>query len=87
MKKILVVLLMSIMLTGCKEPSVGEEKENKNVEQGEISMFERHELDRFYSILVDKENGVCYLEANCIGGYYGIVVMVNPDGTPKIWEE
>lgn len=87
MKKILVVLLMSIMLTGCMESSNGGEAENANVEQGEISLFERHDLDRYYSVLVDKETRVCYLECKCHGGYYGIVVMLNPDGTPKIWEE
>lgn len=55
-------------------------------------MFERHKLDKYYSILVDKETNVCYLEykaTNSIGGltYYGITVMLNADGTPKIWEE
>jgi len=86
-KKIVVVLLMSIMLTGCKDSSSGGETKNTNVEQEGMSMFERHDLDRFYSVLVDKETRVCYLECKCLGGYYGIVVMVNPDGTPKIWEE
>ena len=53
-------------------------------------MFERHTLDDYYSILVDKETGVCYLEyKNTFGydGYYGITVMLNADGTPKIWGE
>lgn len=50
-------------------------------------MFERHDLDRFYSVLVDKETRVCYLEYKYHGGYYGIASMLNPDGTPKIWEE
>lgn len=87
MKKIVVVLLMSIMLTGCKDSSIGGETKNTNVVQEGMSVFERHDLDRFYSVLVDKETRVCYLECKCPGGYYGIVVMVNPDGTPKIWEE
>ena len=87
MKKIVVVMLMSIMLTWSKDSSSGGETKNTNVEQEGMSMFERHDLDRFYSVLVDKETRVCYLECKCSGGYYGIVVMVNPDGTPKIWEE
>lgn len=87
MKKILAVLLLSIMMTGCGKSSDVSETENASAEQGELSTFERHELGRYYSILVDKQTGVCYLECECIGGYYGIVVMLNTDGTPKIWEE
>lgn len=52
------------------------------------TMFERHTLDGYYSILVDNETGVCYLEyKNTFGydGYCEITVMLNADGTPKIW--
>lgn len=87
MKKILAILLISIMLTGCGKTSGADETENASAEQAETSMFEIHELDRFYSILVDKQTRVCYLECKCPGGYYGIAPMLNPDGTPKIWEE
>ena len=38
-----------------------------------------------YSILEDADSGVCYLVYK--SEYrYGITVMLNPDGTPKIWE-
>ena len=52
--------------------------------------FIRHVIDSSfieeYSILEDAENGVCYLMYDK-GNGYGITVMLNPDGTPKIWED
>lgn len=80
--------MMALSLTACgSENSIVESAET---ETESAVMFERHKLDNCYSILVDKETGVCYLEYECgIGrqGYYGITVMLNADGTPKIWEE
>lgn len=49
-------------------------------------MLIRHNLDGAYSILEDRNSGVCYLEY-CIGYHYGITVMLNPDGTPKLWSD
>lgn len=47
-----------------------------------------HHIDDYYTILEDKETGVCYLEYNSkLTDKYGITTMVNEDGTPKIWEE
>lgn len=92
MKKKLIALLitvtMALSLTACgHNVSVAE---NVYTETESASMFEWHTLDDCYSILVDKETGVCYLEydyASGYCGYYGITVMLNADGTPKIWEE
>lgn len=85
MKKILIALLLSILLTGCG---------SSVVEQGQpitaSGMFERHSIDGYYAILVDKETRVCYLEYKRQSGYAGfggLTVMLNSDGTPKLWEE
>ena len=37
-----------------------------------------------YYIYVDRDTRVMYISRN---GYSGITVMVNADGTPKIWQE
>ena len=92
MKKKFIALLITativLSMTACgNSVSV---VENVYTETESTSMFERHTLDDYYSILVDKETGVCYLEyKNTFGydGYYGITVMLNADGTPKIWGE
>lgn len=91
MKKILALALSAILLTGCgNSNSIVSEPQAK--EETDVSpMFERHPLDDDYSILVEKETGVCYLECSYGVGLrndvYGITVMLNPDGTPKIWED
>lgn len=83
MKRLMVVLLSAALLIGCGTSSA----------QAGNSMFERHEIDADHTILVDRETKVCYLEyghlANFTSGasWGGITVMLNADGTPKLWEE
>ena len=79
----LIFIVSALSLTACESSRV---VENAKKEAVAGPMFERHYIGKGYSILTDKDTGVCYLE--CSGGtWYGITVMLNPDGTPKIWEE
>lgn len=86
---IMIILVMALSLTACGD-SVSV-VENADMGTETTVMFERHEMSgsNNYSILVDKQTGVCYLEYKHRAGkgYYGITVMLNADGTPKIWEE
>lgn len=73
---------MALSLTACVNRVI----ESADTVSESIAMFERHRFNSHYSILVDKETGVCYLEkGNEDTTAYGITVMLNPDGTPKIW--
>lgn len=89
MKRIFLVLIFTtLLLAGCDDPPkiVSKVEETSKMD----SKFERHRLDNYYSILVEKESGICYLEFEYLHGYqgyYGITVMLNPDGTPKIWRD
>lgn len=88
MKKVLILVLFTIFLSGCGN---SQSIVSDSTTQAEIhTMFEHHSIDAYYSILVDKETGVCYLEYSYKDGMrwgvYSITVMLNPDGTPKIWE-
>lgn len=92
MKKKLIALLitvtMALSLAACGDKSGI--VENADTETETPAIFERHRIDSYYSILVEKETGVCYLEYEKPFGYcnsYGITVMLNADGMPKIWEE
>lgn len=84
MKRLAVVLLASAFLTGCTSGTMV---------QAEGNVFERHRVDSDHVILVDTETKVCYLQygetVNFTTGasYSGITVMLNADGTPKLWEE
>lgn len=90
MKRILLVLIFAILLlNGCVEPPKSIVSEAKKSSQMD-SRFEQNRLDDYYSILVEKESGICYLEyeyRHGYQGYYGITVMLNPDVTPKIWRD
>lgn len=79
---ILITTIMALSLTACGDSVV----ENADTVTESATMFERHKFDTHHSILIDKKTGVCYLEYK--QGYkYGITVMLNADGTPKIWGE
>lgn len=85
MKKLLLLLLLPVMLLG----GCGDIKSDD---------FVSVEQDRFvevknywsttgcdYTIVVDKETRVMYLMFRA--GYKGgLTVMLNPDGTPMLWE-
>lgn len=84
MRKLLILFLSAVFITGCgNSNSIVSDSTNQAEDQ---TMFERHPLGDDYSILAEKETSVCYLEYN---GYkqYGIAVMLNLDGTPKVWED
>lgn len=78
---VLLATLIVLSINGCGSSVVTDAE----TAQEQTAMFERHNIDNYYSVLVDKKTGVCYLEY--AGGSYGITVMLNADGTPKIWKE
>ena len=80
---IAIASIIVLSLSGCGSSAVADAETTQDLN----TMFERHKIDEHSAILVDKSNGVCYLEAHYSGGYSGITVMLNDDGTPKIWEE
>ena len=79
----LIALASALSLTACGSSGI---VENAKEEAVTGPMFERHYIGECYSIIVSKDTGVCYLERNG-GNWYGITAMLNPDGTPKIWED
>lgn len=86
MKRIAIILLFVMLLTGCGNGAI----EQAGVVDSSVAMFERHVIGGDYAILVDMETKVCYLEFKHQAGYAGsggIAIMLNADGTPKLWEE
>lgn len=77
-KKLLIAILTAtLLIAGCDSVNVGAEKDDT---------MEEVEFTDTYSIYADKDTGVMYL---FVGGGYkeggGLTVMLNADGTPKIW--
>lgn len=86
MKKILAILLATGMLslTACAEV---ETVNDNNNEPKETSMFVEVEHTTMWKVVYHKETKVMY--AVSYGSYNcgTFTVLVNPDGTPMLWEE
>lgn len=82
MKKLIVcVALIGMLLCGCssEDPLLGGSAMNGG--------FVAVETNGYYSIVVDTETNVMYLQFNSGIYRYGITVLLNADGTPMLWGE
>ena len=81
MRKIIAVILVAVFVTGC----VGEVITREEDVASQILHFDEHKLDMEYSIIVDADTDVYYLiNTDIYGG--GMTVLLNPDGTPRLWK-
>ena len=79
---LILATLAALSLTACsQEPIV----ENAKYETVAGRMFIRHKLTDGYSVLEERDSGICYLEYSDLY-QYGITPLLNLDGTPKKWE-
>lgn len=79
MKRMIIIVLMAIMLTGCGRTTVDKET------QPETSRFMELERTGKWLIVADKETGVMYSVSN--GGYNigTFTLLVDENGKPLIW--
>lgn len=68
MKKLLIIPLLCLTLTGCSKPS--------NIEDG-LRWIEVVDKDGDCTIVRHRQTGVCYMISRT-----GIIMLVNGDGTP-----
>lgn len=83
MKKIIllvVLVVLTMMLSGCSE-TVTEERVEKE------SMFIMVESASTYSVLYDRKTKVMYAVSKYGSGSGVFTLLVNADGSPKLWEE
>ena len=81
MKRMIIILLMAIMLTGCAPTEI----EGKS-EEATTSRFIELEATLAWRVVADKETGVMYAVSN--GGYNvgTFTLLVDENGKPLIWE-
>lgn len=77
MRKILLLLMLTLILTGCTR-SAG--KYEANVEDG-MHWMETLDKSGYFEVVRHRQTGVCYLITMGPTGR-GITVMLNADGTP-----
>jgi hypothetical protein len=79
MKRMIIIVLMAIMLTGCGRTTVDKET------QPETSRFMELERTGKWLIVADKETGVMYSVSN--GGYNigTFTLLVDENGKPLVW--
>ena len=88
-KIIAAIVTATLLLTGCSDManvSVSEEQDNTEDTIGKVEDTMMQLGNRWgYRIYADKDTGVMYLYIGS-GSGGGLTVMLNADGTPKIWK-
>ena len=87
MKRIVIVIMLMLALLALAGCSTGKVDSQKIAEAKiDDKMFMKISDEYLGMVLVDKSTQVMYWLSN--GGYtHGILtLLVNPDGTPRIWE-
>jgi len=75
-KLITAIITATLLIAGCSDTA--------NVSEGQDRMMEKVENEWGYTIYVDKDTNVMYIKGHGYGGTF--TVMLNADGTPKIWQ-
>lgn len=75
-KLITVIIIAALLIAGCSDTA--------NVSEGQDRLMEKVEDEWGYTIYVDKDTNVMYIKGSGGGGTF--TVMLNADGTPKIWQ-
>ena len=86
MKKLcllIAILILSLMLTGCYATQVKEQDKDKDKPE---SMFVMVEATYYWRIVYDKETKVMYAVSYVSNGAGKFTLLVNADGTPKLWK-
>ncbi len=88
MKKILVMiifmLLFILLLTGCGEIN---ESQESTQEQDMFVYIQKAGYSRDYDIVYHKDTKVIYTVSHGPYSHGSFTVLVNPDGTPMLYEE
>lgn len=75
-KLITAIITATLLIAGCSDTA--------NVSEEQDRMMEKVEDEWGYAIYVDKDTNVMYIKGSGDGETF--TVMLNADGTPKIWQ-
>lgn len=89
MKKILVIILIIAVVlaaVGCEYASTVTNEKDINESEDEISMFVKIETGPDWKVYYDRETLCMYVMSDGTYNRGTFTLLVNPDGTPKLWE-
>ena len=81
---VVMVVALAAMLAGCASGKVDAQKIAEAQLDNRMFMVVSEESDG--QVLVDKSTGVMYWVSYNTYNYGNLTLLVNPDGTPRIWE-
>ena len=88
MKKIFVIMLLIVLVllaAGCSSSTVMKEEDiNRNGD--EFSMFVEVETGPYWKVFYDRETLCMYVMSQGSYNFGTFTLLVNSDGTPKLWE-
>lgn len=82
---LVLVLALGAMLAGCAQGKVDAEKIADAVADNRMFMMVSYEINGM--VMVDKATGVMYWASDNSDNRGNLTLLVNADGTPRIWEE
>lgn len=85
MKKLVIMILCMVLLTGCGNRADSQEQDTKTQESNMFVYIQPTVLDDYY-VVYHKDTKVMYAVS---AGYYNrgnFTLLVNPDGTPMLYE-
>ncbi len=80
MKRILIIFALMLMLTGCAKV------ETASPEPVNVSMFKEIEKTYTWVVVYHRKTKVMYAVSNYGAGAGVFTLLVNPDGTPMLYE-
>jgi len=79
---ICIIIICVVVLSGCTQQMSQEEIA---IESAQNKMFMPVSRENYGVVIVDKETDVMYWMSNAAYNFGTLTLLVNPDGTPRIW--
>lgn len=86
-KLIIFAVTLTLALSGCGSAKVESVNDVQSAEQEQTSSFVEVEKGPCWYVVYHKDTKVMYAISRGSYNYGSFTVLVNPDGTPMIWED
>ena len=88
MKKVITILCICLLLTGCDEATESTEGNNQQKESKQKkSEFVTIEREWYYDIVYHRDTKVMYVVSTGANNQGTFTLLVNADGSPMVYEE